>query len=179
MIVNDSWLELSPYGKLINTEPLYEYLARIDSYVKYHHIPHDVLKQWNYLHHDNEWMVKNYAWIDFTSIKFKLVERSLSMLKSVKVIEPFQNCISDIEDKFNSVSALPDDKYHWDKFGTWRVPPIVMDTRTFIHLAPSYSELHIPHQLIEGHSRMRNLLISSFQNLPLTKKHFLYLMTSK
>lgn len=175
-MISKSWKELSPFGKLMNTEDFSDYSKRVDDMGVYRHIPQAVLEQWMYLHHDNEWMVKNYAWMNYTTIKFELQEWTVEQLQSVKAIGVFENSIIGIEDKFNSVCALEEDELFWAQHGTWRVPPIILDTSSVKKKAPANAELREPYQLVEGHSRMRNLLIANYQNLFVAKKHRIFFM---
>jgi glutaredoxin len=176
MMTHHSWKELSPYGNNLDREDFSDYLERIYATELYRHIPQVVLEQWIYPHHDNEWMVKNYAWIDFSSVSLVEQEWDISQLMAVKAIEVFENSITGIDVNFESVSALEEDELYWEQNGTWRVPPIILDTSSVIGRSPRHAELHLPYQLVEGHSRMRNLRISKIQSLFLADKHIIYVL---
>lgn len=62
-MINTSWKEFLPHG--IQIESYTTYLDRLYANKDYHNIPRFVPAQWIYLHHDNEWMLKN-AWMDST-----------------------------------------------------------------------------------------------------------------
>ena len=175
-MISNSWNELSALGDGSNKENLEDYMERVNAMSSYRHIPNPVLAQWMFLHHDNEWMIKNYAWIDYTKIQFTIQEWNVPKLQNVKAIGAFENSITGIEDEFNSVCALEDDELHWEKHGTLRVPPIILDTSSILKRAPVQAELHLPFQLIEGHSRMRNLLIANYQKLYVAERHEIFLM---
>ncbi|TCC92407.1 hypothetical protein EZ428_11855 [Pedobacter frigiditerrae] len=175
-MIGNSWRELSPNGNLIDVENFSVYANRVYATGIYQHIPEAVLEQWIYMHHDNEWMIKNYAWMDYTTVKFELQEWTVEQLQGVKAIDAFENSITGIEDEFNSVCALEEDELYWEQYGTWRVPPIILDTSSVIGKAPTSAELHQPYQLVEGHSRLRNLLISDYQNLFVAGKHLIFFM---
>jgi len=177
-MISKSWKELSPKGIRIEMESFSEYSNRVYATEVYQHIPSTVLEQWIYLHHDNEWMIKNYAWIDYTAVEFEITQWTVNQLKGVKAISDFENSITRIEDEFNSVCALEDDELYWEQHGTWRVPPIIIDTPSFIKKAPSNAELNRPYQLVEGHSRLRNLLISDYQKLFVAESHLIFFMRS-
>lgn len=176
-MIGKSWKELSSVGEGINKEDFLAYLQRISSYGEYMHMPKAVLEQWHFLHHDNEWMIKNYGWIDYTQITFELQGWPLKKLKEVRVIKDFENTLTDVRSEFNRISALDEDYLHWQEHGTWRVPLIIIDSALALKIAPSWAEIHLPYQLVEGHTRMSNLLIADFQKLYLAESHQIYLMS--
>jgi hypothetical protein len=171
-----TWSDFAPRGNWPGQEPLESYLIRIRLNPQFDHIPDNVFAQWLYLHHQNEQSLKNYAWLDFVRIRFTMQSWTVAELQKLKLIELFQNTIEEIDSPFQRVCASRQDKEVWAKQGTWRVPPIVLDVPSVAAFAPTQAELNGHFQLVEGHSRYRNLLISDYQQLPLAITHQVYLM---
>jgi hypothetical protein len=74
--------------------------------------------------------------------------------------------------------CLPKDLEHWKMHSTWRVPPIILNIKSFQHL-PSYAELGNHFQLIEGHTRLGYLLALESEGLLRATEHKVFLLEAK
>jgi hypothetical protein len=135
-----------------------------------------VLEQWIYLHHQNDQTLQNYAWLDFKKITFEIAQWDIQQLLKLNLVPMFENMRIGYDSPFERLPAS--EAPYWQANGTWQVPPIILDVATLPHSRPKKAELHGPFQLVEGHSRFRNLLISEYQQLYLTSHHRIYLMKS-
>jgi len=179
LIISESWLDLQPMEYPAIPLKFSHYLEHIRKVFGYDHIPDEVLEQWIYPLHADPNMVRSYAWIDFLEVGFIKESWTVSELLNVRAIKVFMGMLEPIDDRLKIVEATGEDKRCWDLQGTWLVPPIILDTYTFTEVCPLYVELQMPFQLVEGHSRMRNLLISRYQQLPLAPMHQVYRMFNR
>ncbi len=164
-------------------ESFVDYYDRIRTIDSLEHIPEAVFEQWIHAHHEDFYTQRNYGWINYKECVFELVNLPTSTLLDVYVIKSFRpyvagraqlNCITKFMCKAADLSV-------WEKKGTWRVPPIVLDVRSLPDVKPHNSELQSPLQLIEGHTRLGYL--QSLNSMVGGKKriaasHRVYLMTS-
>lgn len=175
-IVHDSWMQLKPYGSDHDSENFQDYLHRIHSLIVFNHIPVEVFEQWIHPLHQNIQTLRNYSWIDFTKVIFELQNWTYEQLLNVNIIPDFQGILDEIDNHLDDVSAIDTDLEVWKNNGTWRVPPIILDVNSLIAHPPGKATITGPYQLIEGHSRYRNLRIMKAKNRPLDATHKIYLM---
>jgi hypothetical protein len=167
-----SWAKLEP----LHLEEFQEYYQRISMVNKFNHIPHDVFQQWIYPHYQNPYNIRNYSWMNYYSMSFELTEFNLKELLSISIIPEYQNMVEGIDDPLEKVCAIEEDMKVWKEHGTWRIPPIILDIKTINNKLPKHASLTGDYQLVEGHSRYRNLLITEYQKLFLAKSHKTYIM---
>jgi len=155
--VHPSWLELVPIKKAegykCKNEDIEEYLHRIGHGFK--NIPESVLRQWLYLHTINPDMINNYGWIDYhkaTFVEMLWTDEQISQIQVFSRYRPYVESRSKIE-QLSDFMCIRKDKDYWAKYGTWRIPIVVLKTVS-IYGKPNRSELNKPYQLIEGHSRI-------------------------
>lgn len=183
VLISEEWMQLKPNEELDGFEEEFEnYFKRIQNKRHLKHIPKEVLEQWIHPLHNDDYTLSNYAWLNFEEVKFKKIEWPLEELLKVNVIEPFQDHVSNRGNFSNIDNFCCDDNdlMHWKNFGTWRIPPIVLDVLSIKSEIPEWSEILPPFQLVEGHSRLGYLhsmkKISSFSKSKAADKHFIYLM---
>jgi hypothetical protein len=182
-LISESWLQLKPNEELGGfNEDFNSYLQRIQNKRNLKHIPSEVLEQWIHPLHSDDYTLNNYAWLNFEEVRFKKIERPLEDLLKVNVIEPFQDHVLNRGRFSNTDDFCCDDNdiKHWKNFGTWRIPPIVLDVLSIKSEIPEWSEISPPFQLVEGHSRLGYLHsmknISNLHKGKVAEKHFIYLM---
>jgi len=145
-------------------------------------IPIDVVKQWLYdLYYDIN-TVHNYGWLNYDKIEFVLINLSLNDLKTIRVINDFQEYVEEgsAYKSYDQLPCIAKDKEHWEQFGTWRTPPIILDVSSLLtEKIPTYSDVEGPLQLVEGHSRLGYLYAISNCKLHLRVDHKVYLMRYK
>ncbi len=182
--VHQSWKDLKPneYEKDFRFEEYFERIAKNDNY-KY--IPKLVFEQWIFGLHQNEYTLNNYAWIDYTKIKFEICEWEFQKFQEVNVIEDFKPYFLERAKckDFMQFCCIDDDLSYWKEYGTWRIPPIILDVNSLTTKIPSWCEIMPPFQLIEGHTRLGYLhsmkRISELNKGKLASKHSVYLMVEK
>lgn len=160
--IHPSWKKLKPlphegFGEAER------YISRISQIKELNHIPACVLAQWIHPHYQNTHMINNYAWINYYDIQFELVEWSYKDISHANTIKDFSKYTNSrkIYTKVKDFPCINEDKIHWEKHRTWKTPPIILDINS-LPSPPSWSELHAPLQLVEGHSRMG--LLTSMKN---------------
>lgn len=180
---SESWLELEPLrDKYGNIECFDRYYERIKLKTKFSHIPKKVFNQWLWAHHDKEESITNYGWLDYGNIDFKLCRWENKQLKDMYVIERYRDYYQNRAsyDDLNSFCCIDKDIQEWERNGTWRTPPIILDVQTLPEEIPKWSELVSPYQLVEGHSRLGYLhsmfRIDKLGKGKVAKKHQIYLM---
>lgn len=175
-ITHNTWMQLKPYGSGLDRENFQGYLRRIHSLEIFNHIPKEVFEQWIYSLHDNTQTLRNYSWMDFTTVRFELQDWTYEQIITINIIPDFQNILDEIDHVLEDVSATDSDTEVWKTDRTWRVPPIILDVNSLTVLPPSKATITGPYQLVEGHSRYRNLLILKSKDRPLAVTHKIYLM---
>lgn len=94
MIPHPSWIELSPrIDSDGNPEWFDEYYERIKLIPKFQNLPEVLLEQWIHAHYDHPEMVKNYSWMDYTSVGIELVEFGMADLLNLNVLDSFQDYV--------------------------------------------------------------------------------------
>ncbi len=161
-----------------------QYYDRI-SKTKLNHIPNAVFEQWIYFHHQEANTLKNYAWLNYENIEFRLCQWPTEKLAGVSVIGNFRDLYNDRSScsYLTQFSCTEEDLLAWQNEGTWRIPPIVIDVTSLHSVIPKWSELKSPYQLVEGHNRLGYLHslinISKQQQVKLADEHWIYLMIEK
>ena len=181
-MISESWKALKPrkdqYG---NIEAFDVYYERIKLKCEFSHIPREVFEQWIWAHHDRIESITNYGWLDYENIEFKLCNWSNSQLKNIYVIENYRDCYKNRAsyNDFDSFCCTSKDLEQWKDNGTWRTPPIIIDTDS-IKKIPNRCELVAPYQLVEGHSRLGYLqsmfTIDKLGKGKVAERHEIYLM---
>jgi len=184
--IHSSWIALKPNEDEKHADYGFEeYYKRILKDERFKHIPKEVFSQGIYELHQDEYTIKNYAWIDYENIAFELCIWSYHELRKVYIIEDFRGCIADENEltDFSEFSCNLADLEYWVKYGTWRVPPIIIAWNTINSEIPVWCERQPPHQLVEGHSRFRYLFaaqrISELKKGKVASLHKIYMMKEK
>jgi hypothetical protein len=179
---NKSWKDLKPLKvKYGNIELFEDYYERIKIKKEFSHIPREVFEQWLWAHHDKIESIKNYGWLDYSDIDFKLCIWSNEKLKNLYVLENYRNYYENRAsyNDFDSFCCNPKDLKHWRSNGTWRTPPIILDIESLGEF-PKQCELISPYQLVEGHSRLGYLqsmfTIDKLQKGNVAEMHEIFLM---
>jgi hypothetical protein len=162
MMISLSWLELKPNeDKHQNSEDFEEYFPRINSKEDYKHIPESVLEQWIHPHNHNWKTLANYAWLDYSKIRFESQEWTFEKLANIHVIKEFEEYVStraSLSDFKNFLLyKTGEDLAYWKNEGTWKTPPIILDSESLKAPPPTWSEIVKPYQLVEGHTRLGHL----------------------
>jgi len=178
-----SWNDLKPlkveHG---NLEYFEDYYARIQKKKEFSHIPKSVLQQWLWAHHDKEESIKNYGWLNYENIEFKLCTWSSDKLTDIYVIENYRDYYKNRAsyNDFSSFCCTDKDLNEWKLNGTWRTPPIIFDINSLNGNLPNWCELSPPYQLVEGHSRLGYLhsmfSIDKLGKGKVAEKHEIFLM---
>lgn len=183
---SNDWLYFTPnkdnFGCI---EPFETYFKRISNLMNFSHIPKNVFHQWLYAHNDKIESIKNYGWINYENIEFKLCKWSLAKLQNIHIIDEYKDYFNNRASftKIDNFCCTEDDIKYWKNFGTWKIPPIILDVNSINH-KPHYCELNPPFQLVEGHSRLGYLhsMISISiikDDINLLNEHEIYLMSEK
>lgn len=179
---SSSWKELKPLRNFERFDPNDESVTQFSKRLKTngYEIPYLVIEQWIYPHYYNRNVVNNYGWIEYKDVEFIETKLPINQLRTINVIEDYQSYVKR-RSEYNSINdftCLPDDKNYWQKYGTWRVPPVIIDVTTFPK-TPAFSELLTPLQLIEGHTRFGYLLALDNKKNLTTKEHTVFILKSK
>ena len=133
------------------------YYEKILSNPLLNHIPKEVLYQWLYPFNDDFNSLKCYAWIDYYQARFMLTELDISLLiNQVNVNNNGKDTVK-IRGELTSFSQFccgDDDVAHWQEFGTWTLPPVILDVNSFGNTIPVWADISAPYQLVEGHNRL-------------------------
>ncbi|MEH7252030.1 hypothetical protein V7111_07880 [Neobacillus niacini] len=150
-------------------------------------VPKEVAVQWLYSFIDDDEVLKEYLDIDLTSITFKLETWNIESIMHIKpgaygekgrylpVMRDLKQIGGKIEkSSYGHISSVVDS---WLNHGTWRVPPIVLDSKYFL----GYKT---PYHLVEGYTRLAwfHYYANNPDNLSgikLCKHHLIWLMTLK
>jgi len=118
-------------------------------------VPEAVLEQWIHGLQGEYVTRRNYAWLDFDQLDFTLEPWPTERLLQVYAVESYRDCVQVRAAcrSYKEFCCTRRDLAHWQKYGTWRVAPIVMDVASLGALPPE-KELVAPDQLIEGHNRL-------------------------
>jgi hypothetical protein len=140
-------------------------------------IPYAVIDQWIYPHYYNHNMVNNYGWMDYRKALFLETTLSVDQLRQLYVIEDFRDYVQrrSTSNPYGDFTCSPKDLEHWKTYGTWRVPPIVLDVES-ISGVPSFAEISGPYQLIEGHTRLGYLLSLINVDMLRVREHRVFLL---
>lgn len=174
-----SWKELKPFRNFNvfdeSDESEEECFKRLKA--KYN-IPLEVITQWIYPHYYNDNTVKNYGWIDYSNVKFKKNQLTIKQLSELYVVREYLSYvrIRQCSQPFDEFMCTPIDKQHWENNHTWRVPPVILDVKSFKKI-PIYAEIIGPYQLIEGHSRLGYLLAMQQAGILRKNNHQIYLLS--
>lgn len=185
-LISKSWLELKPnenfYG---NQESFGDYYSRVSRKIEFKHIPKEIFEQWIHPHHSEDNTLLNYSWLDFENIEFTLCEWSYEQLANIHVIENFKEYynLRANYSNFDEFCCCEEDLYHWGEKQTWKTPPIILDSKSLGSSIPERSEIKLPYQLIEGHTRLGYLQslkrILEANKTVFSNKHLIYLMRAK
>jgi hypothetical protein len=176
---------MKPYEDEKPPDRFEEYYKRILNDNRFKHIPREVFRQWIHELHQDEYTIKNYAWLDYETIDFDLCLWSLNNLSKINVIENFRDSVFNVTGltDYSNFSCIPEDLDYWIQQGTWRVPPIIIDWQSITSEIPNWCEWHPQYQLVEGHSRFRYLNaareISKLNKGIIASQHSIYLMKAK
>lgn len=141
-----------------------------------------VIEQWLYGLYYDENTVNNYGWINFDNVTFELTQLTFDELSTVRIINNFRGYVEEGA-RFDAYEQLPcnnTDKQHWKEFGTWRVPPIILNVNSLAKVdIPNHADIDGNLQLIEGHSRLGYLYAIANCGHKLNEEHFVYLLSYK
>jgi hypothetical protein len=147
----------------------YERISKFD----YSHIHREVIHQWIFPHFNESNSIKNYAWIDLSKVKFDCIEFPISFFQKLNIIKDYEKMITE----YTIYKIKPWNKQFWKTNGTWEVPPIIIDVKSFSHNKPAEAELNGCYQLVEGHNRLGALLsLSKTSQVEILPNHFVYLL---
>ena len=154
---SQSWKDLKPHLKLDRLDPLDEtqeaYRIRLADagFV----VPRLVLDQWLYPHYFNRNTVNNYGWLDYTRVSWLETRLTVDELTSLHVISEYRHWVESRARlrAYDEFTCTPHDLEHWKRFGTWRIPPVVLDVSS-LRESQSYAELGVRWHLVEGHTRL-------------------------
>lgn len=168
---HNSWKRYEPKGEGI--KEIDSYYSRVSKSSK-GNIPKEVLHQWILPHYNEPNSVKNYSWIDLDQVSFEMIELTLSEIKSIEVIEVNESMVK--EYPVNQFAVWH--RSFWKNNGTWEVPPILIDSQSFLDDKPETSEIEGQCQLIEGHNRLGTLLLLERDGvIDVLDSHKFFLMT--
>ncbi len=179
-ICHESWKDMKPNSDdRISKDVFEEYYGNIQNSKGLSHIPKEVFFQWLYPFNDDINSLANYAWIDFYNTCFYLEEIDLDII--INQVHPNRDghelvAIRSKCKDFSDFCCNDDDIEYWKKQGTWRVPPIILDSSSFSNI-PQWTDINYPYQLIEGHNRLGYLHANyNIGNCNLKNKHQVYIL---
>lgn len=180
---SDSWKALIPNrnfnGFDITDETELEYQQRL---VPRFYIPIEVIKQWLYPLYYNQNSTNNYGWINYDNVDFIESILDYKTLSELYVIKRYQNYVNAGSQyiAYNQFTCTKQDKEHWIKFSTWRVPPIILDVQSIpVTAIPNYADIQGRWQLIEGHSRLGYLYSAKNCKILTQNIHKVYILKYK
>ncbi|QLG46894.1 hypothetical protein [Costertonia aggregata] len=183
ILINKTWADLKPNeDSKGNSEWFDDYYDRIKNKIEFKDFPKEVFEQWIHPLHNDYHTIRNYAWMNYEYIEFELIEWKYSQLEKLYVIEDFREFFESRAsyNDLNQFSCREKDLDYWKENGTWRIPPIILDTKSINDEIPKWSEVSNEFQLIEGHSRLGYLKsikrINELGNVRIAKKHKVYSM---
>ncbi|MEO8606243.1 MAG: hypothetical protein ABI690_00050 [Chloroflexota bacterium] len=140
-------------------------------------IPALVIDQWIYQHYYNSHTVDNYGWIDYREAEFNETSLTNYLLKTLYIIEDYRPYVNQRSQSrpFEDFTCKSEDLEYWKTNGSWRIPPIVLDVKSFSN-APSYAELGNSLQLIEGHTRLGYLLAMATAGILQKQEHGVFIL---
>lgn len=175
-----AWKELRPlrgFNRLrADDETPQQYFVRIQS--AGFSFPYLVVEQWLYPHYNNEHTVTHYGWIDYQSVAFTRDKLPLGALLHLNVIERYSQYVQSRSDSlpFNEFMCKTEDLAFWQAYGTWRVPPVVIDVQSFTSI-PAHVQLRGPLQLIEGHTRLGYLYALDRAGILTVNEHEVFVLS--
>jgi len=177
---SQSWKDLLPRKNFDCTDESNESVDEyVDRHAKRFEIPFWVADQFLYGLYDNQNAVNNYGWIDYDVFRFKQVQLPIETLVKLYVIREYQPYVSMREQSipYRQFTCLGEDKAHWQEYGTWRVPPIVLNVSALNNI-PKQAEIKGPYQLVEGHSRLGYLLSHVKHDTSVASCHTVFMLDS-
>ncbi|MGM1435874.1 hypothetical protein ACS2CQ_23610 [Bacillus cereus group sp. BceL295] len=184
--LHNSWVSLKPLrdeNSMYFDNGFEKYCERIVKEIG--DIPSEVLEQWVYRLSDDEDVTNEFGNIDYTKVKFELQEWCTNKMLNVKPtkfgedfferrIKELANSNGDI--KQGSYGHLKNLINHWNKKGTWKMPPIIMISECF-----KENEYQTPYQLVEGHNRLAWIKYFALNDseLKLAETHKVWVMKRK
>jgi hypothetical protein len=180
---HDSWKHFTPndYERdWNNIDWLGEYCRRINREVG--RFPESVLEQSFYELYNYPGFVDEFSCINYYKVKFELVNFSVNNIMKImppkfsnsylqESIENLKKINGDI--KKSSYGHLHELINYWYKYGTWKVPIIVMNSSEF-----DEGDYKLPYQLVEGHNRLSwvQYFVNNESDIKLADFHKIWLM---
>ncbi|MFR3215976.1 MAG: hypothetical protein ACLTWE_10390 [Dysgonomonas mossii] len=179
-ICHESWKEMKPKSRdRITKDYFEEYYNKIHKNKGLSHIPKEVSSQWLYPFNDDINSLANYAWIDFYKAYFSLEEIDVDIF--ISQVHPNNEGRDLVTTRarckdFSHFCCFDEDIEYWKEQGTWRVPPVILDSSSFSNI-PEWADINYPYQLIEGHNRLGYLHANyNMKNRNLKNKHQVYIL---
>lgn len=183
ILINKTWADLKPNEDSNgNFEWFDDYYERIKNKIEFKDFPKEVVEQWIHPLYNNHQTIRNYAWMNYEYIGFELIEWEYQQLEELYVIKDFREYV-ELRASYSEIDqfcCIDKDIDFWKTNGTWRIPPIILDTNSINIEIPKWSEISHKFQLVEGHSRLGYLKsikrINELGNVKIANKHKVYLM---
>lgn len=174
MGIHESWDKFKPLdGEHLGNSA--SYYGRVSQY--FNNVPKDIIHQWIFPHFNEPNSVKNYGWLNFDQIQFKLISEPTNFFTELSIIDDNEEMVNNYEVKdFASWH-----RKYWRDNGTWEVPPIVIDVESFYEdEIPEESELNGSYQLVEGHNRLGTLkLLQRDGRIKVAEHHKVWVVSRK
>ena len=154
--LHPTWMRLKPRKNpdetRLSDESVEDYVLRVTGICS---VPIEVAEQWLYPHWFNPETTANYGWLDFSQVHFEHVTMPLDTFLGLRVIEDYQPFVERVAGRtpYEEFMCTPADLEHWRRHGTWRVPPVVLESSA-LQGWPAHADIGVPQQLIEGHTRL-------------------------
>jgi hypothetical protein len=129
--------------------------------------------------------IKNYAWLNYENIDFKIVEWDFEKITNTYIVEEARDLVNERASypDFSQYFCKQSDLNFWKENGTWQTPPIILDVVSLKGNKTKWSELKSPYQLVEGFSRFGYLhstkMISELKKGIIADKHKIFLMSQR
>ncbi|MDH3348815.1 MAG: hypothetical protein OEM02_12060 [Desulfobulbaceae bacterium] len=177
---SSSWKRLKPKKFNCidkNNESVSDYCRRIEKVIT---VPEEVAKQWLYIHYYNGNTVDNYGWIDYSKAMFECVTVTTENAINLRVIEDYSDYVQTRKQgtPFKDFMCNTQDKEYWIQKRTWRIPPIIVDVKSFSN-PPPFADFSGFSQLVEGHSRLGYLLSMHRVREELKEQHRVYVLRAQ
>ncbi len=175
---SSSWKALKPFKNFNRfdetDESIEQYCGRVKNIID---VPLEVADQWLYCHYYNGHTVDNYGWIDYFNAEFSCCTLFTSEAIEMRVISPYSSYVNSRTNgkPFDDFRCIQEDKEHWVRERTWRVPPIAVDVKSFGQ-PPHYADFSGELQLVEGYSRLGYLLSMNRVGERLAKQHKIFVL---
>ncbi|WP_395350100.1 hypothetical protein [Variovorax sp. UC122_21] len=114
--------------------------------------PASVITQWFFDHSD---VIEEYAWLQYESLRFECVELSESDLRRPCLAR--HETVAQYRNHFlrgNTSQRMSRIAQYMREFGTWPIPPIVLDNPDGAIVASWGLKYSTPYELLEGHHRL-------------------------